>query len=200
MLRPENGCTQVYGFAATRLVRDAISRPELVPDMDDCAKLAAQFNRYRPMFNWLHAMKSARMRRDVVRAVRVVKDARRLHSSLHQIQSNPVNLRLFPGFIYADELQWTLTKFLEPFGRRWRVSGTKAVPWIACADAITPHIVDTLRKAGWRKVSPTYKKSPVIAILAMLIGAVMGDEPPDPDSLGSTLRQAAKKRKKARRK
>jgi hypothetical protein len=177
---------------------DAIKERGPVPDIDRCAELAERINQNLWWFGLGHALRRAGRDNNVVRAVQ---DARRLRSSLQRVHPDEVNLLLFPGFTRREELQRILTSFLEPAptGSRWQTGETKSDLWIRCDKAFTPHIVSTLRNAEWRKFSATYTDGPVIAVLSKLIRVVTGEEP-DRDSLGSTLRQNARKRKAPRQK
>jgi hypothetical protein len=167
-----------------------------VPGIDLCAELAEQINQYVPAFDAMHATRGgfpAYWHNAVLKAMR---DGRRF---MHSLQRIPVieNL-LVPRPTFVDEIQAVLAKFLKQNGRRRR-RDTKSEIWTLCAEEFTPHIVDTLRRAGWRKVSTTDKDSAVIAVLSELIGALTGDMPPDKASLGSTLRQAKTRKEKGRK-
>lgn len=191
-MAPEVTAEQLHGWFGA-----AIKRPQRRPDMALCVELAEKINHYRPLFDEVHSFWPAGATRDLI--VTAVRDARRLDHSLRLIPLDEVNRLYLPGFIGVEELLAALARFHEPFGSRLPSRALKSNQWVYCAQLLTPHIVDTLREAGWRLISKTSKDGPVIAVLRELIGLVTGDKPPDRASLGSILRQH-KTRKKPRQK
>lgn len=167
---------------------DAISARRPHPDIGLCDELATNINQYRPSFDYQMA---ARRSDFVVRArkdqARVAKDARRLLSSLRRLPVHWEPNNEDDG----EDILTMVAKIVEVFGsRRVQIKETKADLWVSCAKMFTPHIVDTLRKAGWKRISSTSPEGPVIAVLSLLIGAVTGEEP-DWGSLSSTLKSRA---------
>jgi hypothetical protein len=151
------------------------SRP--VPDISLCAELAEQINEYRlwavtrdPVLDFVYS---------------AVRDARRLVGSLGRLKQG-IGGRPWPN---VDALLDKLATFDNECGGV-RPSVPNSAKWPRYASTFTPHIEDTLRKAGWRTVSSTSALGPVIAVLSLAIGAVTG-EVPDNYSLSRTLRQAA---------
>jgi hypothetical protein len=85
-----------------------------------------------------------------------------------------------------DDLLTQLAKFEERYNY---YLPNKSAPWVTYAELFTPLIVQTLREAGWSRVSETSSAGPTIALLSFIIRAIRGDAP-DPSSLGRMLRRA----------
>jgi hypothetical protein len=187
---PEVTAKQLHGWFAGSIKR----RP--VPDLDLCRELAEAINRHRATLDRIIARRRAGVRNNVDQ---VVIYARLLRSLSRRIPPDELNVLVPPWPDAVEKLDRTLTSFLEPFPHRRQSGATKSRLWLMCSRLFTPHIVATLDRAGWPSISTTNPTSPVIAVLAELIGVVTGDEPPDHASLGSTLRQAAGKGRKETR-
>lgn len=180
------------GLVAAKRLHDCFARAikrRRVPDMDLCAELAEQIE---PLLSLLKAMYAARQRAFVRRwrkdAAEAVIAARHFAATLRRLQPDGQN-RLITRDAVDEDLRLKLDKWLEWHGQ-WPHRETESDLRVACADAFTPRIVETLRKAGWRRISTDSDGGPVTAVLSMLIGAVTGEEPPDQASVGRTLREA----------
>ncbi len=170
--------------------KQAITRHP-VPDIDKCAELAERLNRHLLLLHLVHAGES-RSLNDLAEAVRYARHLARV------LQRIPWVNRLLdppPRLPVGEELQAVLARFLEAYPQRWRRRKTKAGLRLACAGLCAPDIVETLRKAGWDKVSTTSAGGPVVAVLALLIGVVT-DEEPDRDALSTTLKEELRRTKR----
>jgi hypothetical protein len=144
-----------------------------------CAELSDQIDKYELL--------SVRRRDPVLDFIpQALRHARALGRSLHRLKQS------VGGHPWrdVDNLRAALVAFEKKFGGV-RPKDPNSIIWQVYAHLFTRHIIDTLHRAGWRKVSATSALGPVTAVLSMLIGLGTGGEPPDPDTLGKTLRQAA---------